>query len=188
MNLLKNDNRFDLHKDLINKCLKNDKKAQLKLYNLYAKAMYNVSLNIVNNTQQAEDLMQEAFISAFKNLQHFRGEVTFGAWLKRIVVNKCLDYLKRKKVQFEPLEEQNLPSVELTENEESVFNHKNIQEIKEQINNLPDGYRTIISLYIFEGYDHEEIAQILNISPSTSRSQYVRAKSLLIKRLKENKD
>lgn len=177
-------NELDFHKELINKCLKKDRKAQLILYNMYAKAMYNVSLNIVNNTQQAEDLMQEAFLSAFINLDNFQGKVTFGAWLKKIVINKSLDYLKKKKVEFEPLEEQNFTE-ENGEIDESIFNQKTVEEIKEQIKKLPPGYRTIMSLYVLEGYDHEEIAQILKISPSTSRSQYARARSLLIRKLKE---
>lgn len=183
---LQDKNKFNYQHELINRCLKNDRRAQLALYNQYAKAMYNLSLNIVHQPEIAEDIMQESFLSAFKNLKTFKADVSFGAWLKKIVVNKCLDFLKKKKIVFESISE-NYQSLENTENDEQLFNEAAIKDILIQIDQLPDGYKTIVKLYLFEGYDHAEISHILNISASTSRSQYARAKSLLLSKLKKNR-
>ncbi|HBH48105.1 MAG TPA: hypothetical protein DDX98_05665 [Bacteroidales bacterium] len=178
----KKEKNFNKHKKLIEECKQENRRAQLKLYKIYYKAMYTVSLNMVKDRHQAEDLMQEAFISAFSHIKEFKGEVSFGAWLKKIVMNKCIDYLKARKINFESIE--NYSSVPAyTTNDETVAAEKTADEIKNEIHNLPDGYRTILSLYLLEGYDHEEISEILGISSSTSRSQYARAKALLVKRL-----
>lgn len=168
---------------LIRLCLKNNKKAQLTIYNQYNKAMYNICLYMVKDSYVAEELMQDAFISAFEKLSTFKGEVSLGAWIKKIVINKCLDHLKIKRNFFESLNE----NYEIASEEESdnVQIEYKTDAIKEAIFNLPKGYRTIVTLYLLEGYDHEEIAVILDISPSTSRSQYTRAKALLQKILKE---
>ena len=169
---------------LIEQCKQNDRRAQIKLYEQYAKAMYAISLNIIKDQYAAEDAMQEAFIAAFEKINTYKGEVRFGAWLKRIVINKCLDYLKKRKVQFDSIENHAdfVESEEINDTTKSIFE---VEKIKNEILNLPDGYRTILTLYLLEGYDHEEIAEILEISASTSRSQYTRAKALLLKRLKE---
>jgi RNA polymerase sigma factor (sigma-70 family) len=175
----------DLQQQLIQECCKNNRRAQLKLYNSYAKAMYTICLNMVSDVYLAEELMQESFISAFKNIETFKGEVSFGAWLKKIVVNRCIDYLKKKKIKFESIENhQHVVIEDENEEERTILNHK-IEHVKEVVRELPDGYRTILSLYLFEGYDHDEIAQILDITASTSRSQFTRAKALLVKRIKE---
>lgn len=177
--------RIYFHDKLIRACRNNDRRAQLKLYNKYSKAMYNVCLNMVNSTSDAEDIMQEAFISAFTNIKLFKGEVTFGAWLKKITINKCLDFLKKKKLEFENIDDHyELQSEKGDESDEIIFKYK-AESIKESILNLPAGYRTILTLYLLEGYDHQEISEILGITSSTSRSQYTRAKAFLIKQLKE---
>lgn len=183
--VFKNEIKFFNKQDrLIEACKKNNRKAQLQLYDKYYKAMYTVSLNMVKDTFQAEDLMQEAFISAFTNINNFRGEVSFGSWLKKIVINKCIDYLKKKKVQFESID--SFPDIqESTVEDEKQLADKKAEQIKAEINNLPDGYRTVLNLYLIEGFDHEEIAQILGITASTSRSQYSRAKTILIKKLSD---
>lgn len=176
----------DFNSDLISACLNNDRKAQIELYQLFVRRMYNTSLRIVKNREQAEDVMQEAFISAFKSLDKFKGEVPFEAWLRRIVVNRSIDeYRKERKAFFESVDE-----LEIAD-ENSVYELENdtektnlILKIKEQLNNLPDGYRIILSLYYLEGYDHEEISQILGISKSTSRSQLTRA----IQKMKEDEN
>ncbi len=141
--------------------------------------MYNLSLMILKNEYDAEDVMQEAFLSAFKNINSYKGEVSFGAWLKRIVVNKSLDYLKQKKVDIFPINENqiHLPDVDDTVDTNVPLQ---VEKVKNAISKLPSGYRIIISLYLIEGYDHEEIASILNISAGTSRSQFLRAKKRLI--------
>jgi RNA polymerase sigma-70 factor (ECF subfamily) len=177
----------NLHQDLINGCKVCDQKAQFQIYKLYYKAMYNTSLRIVNNTMEAEDIMQESFLSAFENIDSYSGTVSFGAWLKKIVINRSIDVLKKKsRLFFEDIE--SLPEIadncndEIFQNEESLLM---MGKIKEAIKQLPDKSRVILSLYLVEGYDHEEIGKILSISSSTSRSQLSRAKQKLIGDLKK---
>jgi RNA polymerase sigma-70 factor (ECF subfamily) len=140
--------------------------------------MYNVTYRITNDPDDAEDVLQEAFISIFRNLRSFKGESSIGAWIKRIVVNASINHVKKQKMIYAPVDE-NL------EDEPERHDHENIEleiaRVKEAIQQLPDGFRTVLTLYLIEGYDHREIADILNISESTSKSQYNRAK----KKLKE---
>ena len=137
--------------------------------------MYSVCLRIVNDTMEAEDVMQEAFLSAFKKMDSYKGEVSFGAWLKKIVVNRSLDYLKKRKVQFEEVNERTAQISDYQMETKEV----DVQRIKNAVQELPDGYRIVLSLYLIEGYDHEEISQILGISNSSSRTQLLRAKNKL---------
>ncbi|NMD02061.1 MAG: sigma-70 family RNA polymerase sigma factor, partial [Bacteroidales bacterium] len=157
-------------------------------YKLYYKAMYNTSLRIVNDTMEAEDIMQESFLSAFEKIETYSGTVSFGAWLKKIVINRSLDTLSRRKAIFEDIESHTGISDESTDD---TARHEEIDskigEVKEAIEKLPDGYRVILSLYLLEGYDHDEIAEILKISSSTSRSQLSRARQKLISVLKNGK-
>lgn len=177
----------NIHQDLIESCRQGNAKAQFEIYKLYYKAMYNSCLRILNNTQEAEDVMQEAFLSAFDKINSYKGEVSFGAWLKRIVVNKALDYLKKTKIDCMPIDDKiHQLSEEKTEKDEFITD--NIDLIKQAIEELPSGYRIVLSLYLIEAYDHEEIAEILNISASTSRSQYNRAKKKLIQILSQTTD
>lgn len=169
-------------KGLIEACKKNNSEAQLKLYDLYYKAMYTLSINMVTDAQLAEDLMQEAFLKAFTNIKQFKGDVSFGAWLKKIVINKCLDHLKKKKIHFENIDELKIIDEPLEEDERNAAK-TDAERIRNEITNLPQGYQTILSLFLLEGFDHNEIASILGITASTSRSQYTRAKALLVKRL-----
>ncbi len=175
----------NLHQDLLDACKEGDQKAQFQIYKLYYKAMYNTSLRIVNDTMEAEDIMQEAFLSAFEKIETYSGTVSFGAWLKKIVINRSLDMLGKRKAVFEDIEFH--VGIRDTSAEESARNEEidvKVEEVKEAIDNLPDGYRVILSLYLLEGYDHDEIADILKISSSTSRSQLSRAKQKLICELK----
>ncbi|MFT5749885.1 MAG: RNA polymerase sigma factor (sigma-70 family) [Ancylomarina sp.] len=181
-------NYHNIHQDLIDACRQGNAKAQFEIYKLYYKAMYNSCLRIVNNTQEAEDVMQEAFLSAFDKINSYKGEVSFGAWLKRIVVNRALDFIKKNKIDSLPLDEKlNQLSAE-DETQENVEIKNNVVEVKKAIEQLPSGYRIVLSLYLIEGYDHEEIGEILNISASTSRSQYNRAKKKLIQILENSTD
>lgn len=143
--------------------------------------MYNASLRIVKDTQEAEDIMQESFITAFEKLDTYRGEVPIGAWLRRIVVNRSLDALRKRKMEFETPEEIKDEPVE-DFNEEIKIGP---DQVKECIMELPDSYRTVLSLYLLEGYDHQEISEILNITSSTSRSQYARARKKLQVKVRE---
>ncbi len=130
---------------------------------------------------EAEDVMQEAFLNAFKKMDTYKGEVSFGAWLKKIVVNRSLDYLKKKKVKFEEVNEKTAQIPDYPMEIKEV----DINVIKNAIQDLPDGYRVVLSLYLIEGYDHEEISQILGISNSSSRTQLLRAKNKLKEKLKD---
>ena len=174
---------IDKHITLVNECRQGNRKAQFEIYKLYAKAMYNVALRIVNFDDEAEDVLQEAFLDAFTRIESFRGDTTFGLWLKQIVINKSINYLRKRKVEFVNIEEVDV--VQETENDDEDLQWK-VEEIREAISQLPDRYRVVLTLYLFEGYDHEEISHILKISESTSRTQYMRAKiklnSLLVKR------
>lgn len=176
----------NIHQDIIDGCVSGDQRSQFKLYRLYYKAMYNTSLRIVNDTMEAEDIMQNAFLSAFENIETYGGKVSFGAWLKRIVINKSLDNIKKKRVELVPLEEQVYKIEDKNSNEESGMPEISIENIKNCINKLADGYRIVLSLHLIEGFDHKEIGQIMGISDSTSRSQFTRARKKLIEELKKN--
>lgn len=176
----------NLHQDLLDGCKFGDQKAQFQIYKLYYKAMYNTSLRIVNDTMEAEDIMQESFLSAFEKIETYSGTVSFGAWLKKIVINRSLDALGKRKAVFEDIEShaglRDESSDDMVKYEELDVK---VEEVKEAIERLPDGYRVILSLYLLEGYDHDEIAEILTISSSTSRSQLSRAKQKLISELRK---
>jgi len=176
----------NIHQDLLDGCKNGDQKAQFQIYKLYYKAMYNTSLRIVNDSMEAEDIMQESFLSAFEKIDTYSGTVSFGAWLKKIVINRSLDVLGKKKAIFEDIDfhigiRDDSQEDLLRKEEVDIM----VEEVKEAINRLPDGYRIIPSLYLLEGYDHDEIAEILKISSSTSRSQLSRAKQKLIAELRK---
>jgi RNA polymerase sigma factor (sigma-70 family) len=173
-----------LHQPLIEACKKGNQKAQFELYRLYYRSMYNSALRIVGDPDDAEDVMQEAFLKAFVKIRSYRGEVSFGAWLKKIVVNKSLDFLRTRKEVFS-LDEAGEPE-EIRE-EEPVRIDKGItsERIRDAIYSLPEGYRVVLSLILLEGYDHQEVSEILNISNATSRTQYHRARKKLAALLKE---
>jgi RNA polymerase sigma-70 factor (ECF subfamily) len=159
---------------LIEECRMGNSKAQFMLYNQYSKAMYNLAFRILKNHEDAEDILQDVFVECFRNLNSFRFESTFGAWLKKILVNRCINQLKKQKIDLTLCE--NLPPVIYEEDEEIIYDSS---KIFKGIEKLPDGYRVILTLYLLEGYDHSEISQILGISESTSKSQYSRAKEKL---------
>lgn len=143
--------------------------------------MYNLAYRMMNNREDAEDMLQEVFLECFRNISSFRFESTFGAWLKSILINRCINQLKKKKVDLELME--NVPAFIAEEEAEPVYD---LTLIYKGIEQLPDGYRIILTLYLLEGYDHTEIAQILSISESTSKSQYSRAKDKLRTILSKN--
>ena len=127
---------------------------------------------MLNNRTDAEDMLQEIFSDAFSRLQSFRFDSTIGAWLKRITVNKCINEINRKKTKLEFVEE--IPEIISQEEEEKMG--LSVDKVKSAMEVLPNGSRIVFSLYLLEGYDHEEIGQILNISESTSKTQFMRAK------------
>jgi RNA polymerase sigma factor (sigma-70 family) len=135
---------------------------------------------MTNNREDAEDILQETFIECFRSISSFRFESTFGAWLKTILINRSINHLKKKKVSL--ILQENLPENIPEDDEDTVT--CDTKKIFRGIESLPDGYRVVLTLYLLEGYDHTEIAQILGISESTSKSQYSRAKDKLRKMLK----
>jgi RNA polymerase sigma-70 factor (ECF subfamily) len=147
--------------------------------------MYNVAYRIVGGEEDAQDAVQEAFISGFRNLASYRGDAAFGAWLKRIVVNKAINILKKRKHELMPDDEQ----WDVAEEEAPVEyrTELSVDRVKKAIDELPDGYRSVLSLYLLEGYDHQEIAEIMEITESTSKSQLNRAKNKLKELLEKAK-
>jgi len=164
------------HLAIVDQCRKGERQAQYKLYQLYSKAMLNVAYRIVNDVEDAEDVLQEAFLRAFRNLKNFKGESTFGAWLKRIVINTSINHLKRRRAEWVPLDAERL---EVPDEQPTPAPSVNVKRIQDAISQLPEGYKTVFKLYHFEGYDHQEIGSILNISEATSKSQFSRAKKKL---------
>ena len=171
----------NIHQEIIDQCREGSQKAQFQLYRLYYKPMYSICLRIINNETEAEDVMREAFLNAFKKIDTYKGEVSFGAWLKRIVINRSLDVLKKRKVKFEEINEKTNQIADY----QMEIKEVNVQLIKDAIQKLPDGYRVVLSLYLIEGFDHEEISEILGISNSNSRTQFLRAKNKLRELLKD---
>lgn len=171
---------------LIEACKKGDSRAQVEMYKRYYKAMYNIALRMLNDTAEAEDVMQESFLSAFQKMDTFSGTVTFGAWLKKIVINRSLDVIKARKALISL---ESVPELPDDNSSDNYLDYKelNIEMVKRAIFELPDGYRVVLSLYLVEGYDHDEISEILGISNATSRTQYHRARKQLAKKLNELK-
>ncbi|MFC2115285.1 RNA polymerase sigma factor [Bacteroidota bacterium] len=177
----------DIHREIIELSKEGNPKAQSQLYKLYAKAMFNICVRMLNNMEEAEDLLQDSFTDAFMKLKTFRYESSFGAWLKRIVINKCINSIQKKKIELVFPEHQ----VEPVLSDETVDYGQiemDVRKIHHAVEQLPDGYRVIFSLYALEGYDHSEISQILDISESTSKSQYLRAKQKIRELLNINND
>jgi RNA polymerase sigma-70 factor (ECF subfamily) len=170
-----------MHDDLIARCKAGDREAHYRIYKLYSRSMFNISYRITGRLEDAEDAIQEGFISAFRNLHTYRADATFGAWLKRIVVNKSINVLKKRKHELMP-EDGHWDVAEAEETGE-YKQELSIERVKTAIGELPDGYRAVLSLYLLEGYDHQEIAEILGITESTSKSQLNRAKGKLREKL-----
>ena len=166
-----------MHHELIARCKQGDQQAHFQLYRLYSKAMYNVGYRITGDEEEAQDVLQEAFTSAFRNLDYYRGDAAFGAWLKRIVINKALTALQKRKYDRIPDNDNFDVAEELPPDD--YADTLTVERVKNGIRQLPDGYRAVLSLYLLEGYDHQEIAGIMNISESTSKSQLNRAKNKL---------
>ena len=163
--------------ELVEKCKANDRKAQMALYNRYSSGMYYVALRFVNSQADAEDIIQEAFIKAFQKIDQYKGEVSFGAWLKRIVVNRSLDFIKAQKENMVSLEEHHMHLVD--DDDWTVDTDVGIKEVKNALEKLPDKYKHVVMLYLIEGYDHQEIASILDISETACRTRLLRGKGKL---------
>ncbi|HVU57289.1 MAG TPA: RNA polymerase sigma factor [Puia sp.] len=174
-----------LHDELVERCKRGDSRGFAELYNKYSKAMYNTSLRIVNHTGDAEDVLQEAFTDAFRSLEDFHYKSTFGAWLKKIVINKSINQLRKRKMDLIDIDKTNvghLPEEDTLDEKEMELK---VEDIKKAVKQLPNGYRTVLTLYLFEGYDQEEIAEILGVTHATVRTQYMRAKNKLLLYIKQ---
>lgn len=172
---------------LLADCKANNRKAQLELYNRYCDGMFIVTRRFLKDPFEADDAMQEAFIKAFTKLHQYSGEVTFGAWLKRIVINKCIDKLKSKKLELVALNEHMLSTPEEDDNWE-IDDGIGVEEVKREIEGMPEKYKYLLMLYLIEGYDHEEISEILNITQVASRTLLHRGKKKLQDELKNLKN
>jgi len=168
------------HQEIISDCRQGKRQAQFELYRLYSKAMYNICLRMLKNEMDAEDILQNSFVDVFTKLHTFQHQSSIGAWIKRIVINNCINFLKKRRIQFAELNEKHANAIDFY-SENIPDSQLSVDKVNKALLLLPDGYRIVFSLYMFEGYDHKEIAQILNISEATSKSQYSRAK----KKLKE---
>ena len=172
-----NTQEYHIHQDLIDQCRQHDQQAQIKVYQLYHRAVYTTAVRLMRNTMDAEEMMQEAFLTAFSKLHLYQSGSSFGAWIKQITVRKCIDQLRLKELEWTSLKDED--SFEEQPSTEGEWSRFEVERITRTIQEMPNGYRTILSLYLLEGYDHEEIGTILGISSSTSRSQYTRARKKL---------
>ena len=166
---------------IIEKCMDGDIQAQFILYKKYSRAMYNIAIRILNNKMDAEDILQESFITAFTRLGELNSERALGSWLKRIVINNCISHIRKDRMIFEDIDEYSLGNDEDTAMIDSTIDpvivHRAIKE-------LPSGCRTVLVLHALEGYKHREIAEMLDITLSTSKTQYRRALIILNEKLK----
>ncbi len=165
-----------VHKELIEGCIKGNRQSQRELYDLFSGRMYMVCLRYTKSQQEAEDVLQESFIKVFKSIKNFRGESRLEYWIKRIVINTALNN-QRKKLYMYPMVD-----VEETKDvfvEEGIMSGYGLEELLGMIRELPTGCQIVFNLFAIEGYSHKEIAEKLNISEGTSKSQFSRAKKLL---------
>lgn len=167
---------------LVEQCKQNNRKAQLALYEKYCDGMFIVAHRYMKDQAAAEDALQEAFIKAFKKLNQYGGEVSFGAWLKRIVINSCLDAIKANKMEKTEIDERTM-EIQYDDNWE-VSDESTVQEVVESIHNLKDPYGTVAKLFLLEGFDHQEISEVMEISETASRTYLHRAKKKIKDQLK----
>ncbi len=171
-----------IHKYLVQRSQLGDRNAQSELYKLYVNAMYNICRRMLGDPENAKDVLQDSFIQAFGNISKLKNENTFSAWLKRIVVNNCINYMKKNRPEL--LEINNTMTISEENNREELdYKNEEIGKILKAVDQISEGCRMVLNLYVFEGYDHKEIAQILNISESASKAQYSKAKSKIRKLL-----
>lgn len=167
---------------LVKLCKKGDAKAQYKLYKLYVKGMYNVAMRMTNSKAVSEDVLQDAFVKAFSEINKLKDERAFGGWLKRIVVNRCIDVSRKDKLSFVDMESIQHQHLDIAEEIDGEIDPELVHEL---IKKLPDGAREILVMRALEGYRHAEIGEKLGISESTAKTQFFRAKQLLAKMINE---
>jgi RNA polymerase sigma-70 factor (ECF subfamily) len=170
--------------ELVKRCRQRDKSAQYKLYLAYADAMFAICKRLVVQLTDAEEILQDAFVIAFTQIDKLKDERKFGGWLKTITVNECLNFLKHKKIRFDELPE----NIAIADETQALPFEPDAEAVDDAIAGLLAGSRIIFNLYLIENYKHKEIADMLKISESTSKSQYQRAKQLLKEKLIPTKD
>ena len=174
---------------LLKSCMQGKQSAQLEIYNRYYRAMYNTAYRIVKDPAEAEDVMQESFLSAFTKLHTFKGDVTFGAWLKRIVINNSIyHYKKQQKNRTVDLDDimYKVEDNDGVASDQNGYTELKAQKVMETMKSLKDNYRVSLTLHLIEGYDYEEISEIMNISYANCRTTISRAKESLRKKLTVN--
>jgi len=174
--------RVDIHAGLIDRCQKNDAVAQEQIYRLYSKPMFHVSLRIVGAREDAEDVLQESFIAAFKSLDKFKRTSSFGSWLKRIVINRSLNQI-RGRMYMSSVDDMEIADDEVNQSGPDY----EVIEVHQALKELSPGYRTVFSLYYFEDYSHQMISETMDISVGTSKSQLNRARGKLRELILENR-
>ncbi|MFC4262917.1 RNA polymerase sigma factor [Ferruginibacter yonginensis] len=169
--------------EIIKGCIKGEAHCQRSLFNRYASSLLGVSQRYARNKEDAEDILQDAFVKIFKKIEQFKGDGSFEGWMRRIVVNTALKKytVSRYTKEFSVDEIKENAMADVTD--VPAFNHLGEKDLLALINNLPDGYRIIFNLYVIEGFQHDEIAEMLGIQPGTSRSQLVKARMLLQKEI-----
>lgn len=176
----------DTHVVLVDDCRSGDRKAQYRLYRLYSRAMFNTCLRMLKNREDAEDVLQNSFIDVFTKLHMFRGDSTIGAWIKRIVINNCINFIKKRRILLTDLEQSRIENMPEEKGTDKI--KIDVSSVQDALYQLPEGYRVVFTLYAIEGYDHAEIAEILSTSVSTSKSQYSRAKKRMRDILKDKQN
>ena len=173
-----------IHTYLILKSQEGDRRAQNELFKLYADAMYNICRRMMGDEDDAKDVLQDSFIHAFTRIRGLRNIDTFSAWIKRIVINHCINALNKKRIMVSDIDlEGDIPDMDMEEKQDEV--KYEAQKVLEAIDMISEGCKTVLNLYLFEGYDHKEISQILNISESASKSQYSKARAKVRKIIAE---
>lgn len=173
----------EILQQIIEGCRKGERASQVALYRRYAKWLYNICLRIVGNPADAEEAMQDAFLKAFASMARYEGGV-FEGWLKQIAIHVAIDALRRKKEEWEELPD-NYPLLDDDEEADEEDIHLQVETVRKALAELAAGYRVVLSLYLFEGYDMEEIASILHLKPASVRSQYLRGKQKLLNILQQ---
>lgn len=171
--------QYSTEKELVKACLKNDRSAQFELFQRFSYQLKGVCIRYMVDPDAVEDALQESFIRVFSNLKSYNFEGPLGAWLRKITVNTCLEICRKNatlKSHLDELQKDSNNFIVLSNTDNSIIQKLSAEELIKKINQLPIGFRTIFNLYAIEGYNHEEIGNLLSISPGTSKSQYSRAR------------
>jgi len=172
-------------KELVNGCSKGDRKFQQALYNQFCRRLLAICVRYARSVPEAEDILQEGFIKAFDHIRNFRYESKLETWLTRIMINTALNYQRKKLYLFPMIDVNDVP---LKEDEKISLAGFHLNELLNFVQSLPDGCRVVFNMFAIEGYSHKEIAEMLSISEGTSKSQYSRARQLLIQRINSEKE